>query len=485
MQTEIINISPAKKIDTFTTVTITVEAVNDSDQPIVMDHDSVGIFLEVRSQEDEVLLVMDEALRVKMLYSDRLQEPPEVHTIAPGERLELVFDLANYYYPFCQGIYRIVPCFYSVETDKQQGEAVELEVQSVGACQILQWYENPIFGTESLLCSTAGANGDARCYLRWLGMNRPMGAFFNKRLEAAGPERCAIASIPAFFDPDYMQAGFEKIIVWPDGENHITVTIYENGDLKGQPVAVELPDASAVLPYSFHTIAGMLFVFTCKEESDSRVVKGYIIDLWGDQSVIGCLEHRVSEPGPVAICGGPDIIHLISGGKNLTHVMFNLMGEHVQTNQIAQVEGEPYDLFVNLISNQIKVVYLDPSQRGGVILVQSSFPSLEEPEVEARIEKLRLAVPREGQVQEIVFLFDSTEAHVLYSTKDGRLIYRGAGGRFRRLAAGETRYFPKIMPGETDDWEPPFLGYFSSSNGYRFYPTFGTNPWQTIREIKI
>ena len=358
------------------------------------------------------------------------------------------------------------------------------QVVAQEATQIREWYENPIFGTHSLLSRTM-----ASAYLRWLGLNQPLASFFNKPLKAPQPEYKAIPSVAAFFDLEDFAPGFEKVIVWHGPDSEIFVAKYEAGDLVGQMTSAHLPGSSPLLPYSFRTEDGHVFVFTIGE-----TLRGYEIDPAGNVTLR--IEHSVhGQAETVAVSGGPDIIHVVTMEPALTHAMFDYQGRLVQTTDIGQALGKPFYLSTDLASDYIKAVYVDPYDPRVVNCVQSTYPSIEEPAVNPQIAKPTLVFWPDERLSEIDFLFDSFQRlHVLYSTgvqrdsqspnNNGRLLYYDPSGETHYAASGETKYFPRLLPGDIET-ALPFVGFAMKSRGYRFYPTGGVKPWSDIRAMRV
>jgi hypothetical protein len=486
---EISNVTPSGPLDTFSTATITIGCYNETTQQIVIAHTRTRVFLEVRAPvDDELLLIIDEGLRQRMLFSRGLANRPEPINIAPGSHAPIVFDLANYYYPFMAGHYRITPCLNSPELGTIRGEEVVVSVFAREPIRIREWYENPVFGTHHLLCRYHDDHGNSRTSLRWLGLNRPLASFFVKPLQAPSAAMAPVPSVAAFYDLESLKPGFEKVFLWYGNKNAVHIRSTRKGNAEGTERVCQLKKSARLLPYSFRLQDGTVFFFTLDQSEVGRTLRGYRTGPDGDVS--SCLDYPIeNEAGLIALGGGPDTIHLVSAGPPLTHAIFGHDGHLVKKVEIGSCEGTALFLQADLPADIIKAIYLDPKERRVVTALQSPFPSLREPSVRPRAAKARLAIRKDDQFGDFDFLFDrASRLNILYSTKERHLVFYNSELGLTRFAFGERAYFPRLLQGAAPGQQGstlPFVGFFTGSRGYRFYEPQGARPWRHLRTMRI
>jgi hypothetical protein len=427
-------------LDTFSTATITIGCHNQTAQPIVIDHTGTRVFLEVRAQsDDELLLTIDEDLRQRMLFSKGLANQLEPISIAPESQTPIVFDLANYYYPLMAGNYRLTPCFSSPELGTVKGAEAEISVVAREPAQIHEWYENPVFGTHHLLCRYHDDRGNPATSLRWLGMNRPLASFFVKPLEAPSAEMAPVPSVAAFYDIESFKPGFEKVFLWHGNGNAIHIRSTRKGNPEGTDRVCPLQTSARLLPYSFRLPDGTVFFFTSDQAKAGTTLRGSRAD--PDGNVSSCLDYPLEcEPGLIALGGGPDTIHLVSAGPPLTHAIFSHDGHLEQKIEIGSFEGQALSLQADLPADIIKAIYLDPRERRVVTVLESPFPSLSEPSVRPRAAQARLAISKDDQFADFDFLFDlASRVNILYSTTQRHLVLYNSEMGLTRLDAAIRR----------------------------------------------
>jgi hypothetical protein len=486
---DISDITPSGPLDTFSTATITLTCYNETAEQIVIDHTQTRVFLEVRApNEDEPLLIIDEKLRQRMLFARGLANKPNPISIMSESQASVTFDLANYYYPFMAGHYRLTPCFGSPERGIVRGEEVDVTVVAREPVQILEWYENPVFGTHHLLCRYFADIGDTKTSLRWLGMNRPLASFFVKPLIEPGAAMAPVPSVAAYYDVESLKPGFEKVLVWHGNGNAVHIRSMRKGEPEGPERVCQLASASRLHPYSFRLADGTVFFFTLDEHEAGKMLRGYRAGPDGDLS--SCLEHPLDDATPrVVLGGGPDTIHLVSAGPPLTHTIFSHDGELAQKVEIGDCEGTAHYLYADLPADIIRALYLDPGERTIVTALESSFPSIREPSVDPKVAKARLAISKSDRFAEFDFLFDrASRLNILYSTQRRHLALYNSELGITRLAFGERAYFPRLLQGAVPGSQGstlPFVGFFTNARGFRFYEAKGPRPWSYLRTIRV
>lgn len=484
VQIDILSMAPGKELDTFTSAKIVVCLTNRTDGQIIVDHWETRVFLELRSMQDQVLLVIDEALRMNMLFGYKLRKSPDPFPVGPGEQVLREFDLANYYYPFAQGVYRLVPCFVSPGKDRVEGPGVEFSVEPLQVKQCLEWYENPIFGTHSLLSVVSTGEGeDGRAHLRWLGLNQPCASFFNTSLKGVPGGCIGIPSVAAFFDVEDIEPGFEKVLLWQKPDDKISITRFLNGVSSGLPREVQLPPGCWLLPYSFRT-ENQVFIFSMTQGGPQKIIRGYRIDFTRPYPA-KVLEYAVPKAVEhVAVGGGPDTIHLVTAGSALEYLIFSHHGELVKTSAIGSYEGYPIHLFVDLVADVIRASYVDPGVPGIITLVESQFPTYDGPPVVPQTARLRVKLEDQERIVELDSLFSKYRVpHLLYATDKGRLLI-SSPGETHALASSDARFFPRLLQGDMET-EQLFIGFFLPHRGYRFYDTAVADPWNHMKTMKI
>jgi hypothetical protein len=491
VQIEISKVTPGGPLDIFISPTVEVLCRNNTTHPLEIDHGSTRVFLEVRSESgEERLLTIDGDLRSKFLFAPGLAKPLDPVTIPAGSEARIPFDLAQFYYPFMAGNYRMVPCLFSEELGAIRGKAVPISVCTRTLLQIREWYENPVFGAEYLLCQDRDGE-QARTTLRWLGMNRPLASFFIQTIPSPEEGLLPFPSIAGFYGLESFKPGFVKVIIWqsPTGETHIRKFI--QGNMAGDERTCTLPKSGRLLPYSFRLADDTVFLFALEGENSrkkTKLVKGYRIDPAGDISA--CLECALdAKAGLFALGGGPDTIQLVASGPPLAHFIFSHSGALAQKTEIGTFQGTPLHLSVDLPADSIRAIYLDPKDRNTLTLVESPFPSMKNQNFRPAIGSARLALPNGDDFCEFDFLFDSvSRLNILYSTKKKHLVFYNSRLGITRLAHGETAYFPKLLQGAALGEQGstlPFVGFFSGKRGYRFYEARGLRPWSYVRNMRI
>jgi hypothetical protein len=486
---DIADVNPSGPLDTFSTATITLTCTNDTPDRIVIDHSDTRVFIEVRSPTgEEPVLIIDEDLRQRMLFARGLAKKPDPISIMPESRASVVFDLANYYYPFMAGEYRLTPCFSSPQRGIVRGAEVGVSVVAREPVQIHEWYENPVFGTHHLLCRYRDDAGNTKTSLRWLGLNRPLASMFVKPLEEPEAGMAPVPSVAAFYDVESFKPGFEKVFLWHGNGNGVRIHSMRKGDPAGPPRVYELASPARLLPNSFRLEDGTVFFFTLEEDESGKMLRGYRADAGGDLST--CLEHAFEDAVPRFILGGgPDTVHLVSAGPPLTHTIFSHDGEVAQEVEIGDCRGTPLYLYADLPADAIRALYLDPGERHVVTALESAFPSIRNPKVSYRAVTARLAISKNDQFGEFDFLFDrASRLNILYSTQRRHLALYNSELGITRLAFGESAYFPRLLQGAAPGSQGstlPFVGFFTSARGYRFYEAKGPRPWSHLRTMRV
>jgi len=484
IKTEIINLLPGPEIDTFTTLLISVRAVNQSDEAIVLDHIKTKIFFELWSENDELLLVIDEICRQNWLFNKRSRRIPAPVTIMPGAQEIFEFDFANYYYPLAAGKYKLILCHISGEGDKNRGNVVEITVTPRQVEQAVEWYENPVFGTHSLLLRALSNPGEYNTFLRWLGLNRPLASYINKKLRAVPSECAAFPSIPAFFDVEEFAPGFEKVIIFQSIQK-VMIFKFENGDPVGSSMTVQLPEGLKILPFSFRTLKE-IFIFSLGQGGSAAFLHGHVINQ--DSGSVTQFLNNILSVNPsdrLAIAGGPDLIHVVTAGKNLVHSMFSYNGDLVTKNSIGTYDGYPVNLVIDLVADFIRASYIDSQTQKNLTVIELPFPTLDQPKVTARKENFHLKLEEPETIIEIDTLFDQkARCHILFTTDKGKLFYDNTERNLQHLATGEIKYWPRLLKGDME-YAQPYVGFFLKSRGYRFYSTEGKEPWNGIINMQV
>ena len=491
LRIEILSVTPSGSLDVFTAATITLACHNDTERPIQIDHAGTRVFLEIRSAEDDQLaLIVDEDLRRRFLYAHGLASEPEPVTIPPKSQAKIALDLANYYYPFMAGAYRVVPCFSSPQSGTVKGEAVALDISAPVPLEIREWYENPVFGTHHLLCRYKDGD-NTKTSLRWLGLNRPLASFFIVSLAEPDNGTSLFPSIAAFYDLESLKPGLEKVLVWQDSGDAIHIRKVRNGKPEDGEQVCRLPKSATLLPYSFRLQDGTVFAFAMEggeARKSAKLIRGFRIGSDGKPST--CLEYPLdSKAGLFALAGGPDTIHLVSAGPPLCHFIFSHGGQLAQKVEIGSYKGSALHLNIDLPADSIRAIYLDPEDRRSITAVDSPFPSLRERSVQPRVATVSLAIGKEDQFNEFDFLFDlASRFNVLYSTQRKHLLFFNSELGFTRFAYGESAFFPKLLQGAAPGQQGstlPFVGFFRGNRGFRFYEAQGIRPWSHLRLMRI
>jgi hypothetical protein len=483
VRTRIADISPGGRIDALTSLVVRVEVENDGAAPVTVDHGATRVFLELSplGAGGPVLSLDDERRQRVLLGPGGSASAP--YTLAPGERRTVSFDLAQHHAPFRAGAHLLTPCFASPSVTRRPGPGAPLVVEPAALRRVESWYENPVFGARNLLLQ--GATGEAR--LRWIGLATPLASFFDLALAGAVPGARPVPVVAAFHQLDDFVPGFERILAWETPGAPLTITRHVSGRLQGVPLRTSVVLPGPLLASPFRTEGGDLFAFALDEGAGRRRVVG--VRVAPDGTGTRCLEHDLASPaGPVAVGGGPDVIHLVEAGPPLVHVLFDHRGRQVQAAEIALPAGErlagtALSLSADVVLDAVRAVYAAPGDARAFTFVEAGFPSVREPSVVASARGARLATGG-AAVREVDFLVDGLDRlNVLYSTSAGRLLFFNSALGFSRLARGAPSFFPRLLPGANPGQRGstlPFVGFFTAERGYRFYEG-EQRPWPRLR----
>ncbi|MEM7410732.1 MAG: hypothetical protein AAF430_10900 [Myxococcota bacterium] len=480
LTSRITGVAPSTELSTIETAVVTVEVGNTGIEPVVIDHATHRCALELRDAAGECVLTIDESLRARLLYSRGLAEPPQPVQIPAGESVELVFDLAQYYYPLASGDYELGSVTIAPDEPARPGDApVSLRCRAVEIDEVQVWYENPIFGTQSQLCRATDANGSAATRLRWLGLNQPRAAFFDRSIEAPEAGRW-VPAVAAFWDPEDMEQGLTKVLVQDCGEGRLRVHRTLSGRSDAPVREIRLPNPTPLLPFAFRTAEEAVFVFCVTGDPGERHLCGFRLPAEGAPEA--CLDHRLGpEPAPLAVCGGPDLIHVLESGTELTHTLYDHDGTEVQTRALHSSEGTPCHLYANLAEGVVRAAWQKNDALG---LVETGFAPYRGPAPAVRAVTLALEAS-DDVVRELDFRLDLRGGPVaLWVTADDRLRFRDGAERVHELSQGERRYHPRILVGEPEI-ETPMLGFWTRQRGYRFVPGVGDDVGASLRAVRV
>lgn len=226
-------------------VTLVNRGEQSIDAPAENDR-SAALTIMSRQDDGSVIRVAHGVTRHVLMSSSLTNQVTRWLSLPAGEAREWTFDLISYQYPLPAGTFTLeAHCALGDEsTVISSAVSVGATAHVVDAIRILR--SNSVLDGLDVIIEPDGL--EAPHFLRLYNTSRPFAAWYSEPL--AGPGRITVAT-PSYFSTATFDHFFKRWILRQyDGRVFVQET--EFGRLLGEPVAVELPEATRIIGSAIH-----------------------------------------------------------------------------------------------------------------------------------------------------------------------------------------------------------------------------------------
>ncbi|MFO0587367.1 MAG: hypothetical protein U0441_07505 [Polyangiaceae bacterium] len=394
----------------------------------------------------------------RMLSRARASSRHDLAAVPGGGTLDFTLDLAQYHQPLTAGDYEVRATLVHPPAEVDAASAkVPVRVTDLGVTGVSLTRDNPVLDGATILAE--GADGSV--WGRLHNVDRPLAAWWNRRLELPPGTRGAFTAAAGFFQTDSFGPFFETWVLFQHG-SHVVARCFAWGKPTGEQRAAPLPARGRLVRSAVRTATRDLYVFFWSD----GLLEGYRLDA---QSLTKVME----APLPRGLAGEPcvradeDFLHIVYPYGGLVHAQVGLRGQASTSDRVHKTGLLPVWWLYEPPLRRLRAVFADSRWGRTVELFTSDGNGTS---------ATRMVLPTRGHVTEIDFerSQQGTES-VLYSTSRKRL-YLMVGSRGpMEMASGQERYFPFVKAGA-----PLYIGYARPSEGHRFHAISLRPRWPRI-----
>jgi hypothetical protein len=438
-------------------LTITVRLVNDGAAALWLpgpSDRSGALFFDVTDPAGQLVRRMSALVEQASTSGGRVESRVTLEELPPGAAWEWPIDLVSHGGPLPAGQF-LLTAHYQYEPEGVDLAAGPFPVQILDAemYAVSAVRENPVLDGLTLLVRAGLPDGQTGCYLQQYNFQRPLAPLYAQPAPGGAWSQASLFCAAAdYFQSDRFDPAFTNWLVAFDG-----ATVEARRFSQGR--ADDTPARQAVLPRSgwrmraaFRTVDEQLHLAFQNPDGDLEMVA------LEEQGVRPLFSHQLARVcrRPLAITAFAGELHLVYPAGGLVHERLDLGGQRLDLGVI-NTRLPIEDWRCDPVDRRAKVTLRD-GPRGQI--VELLCLGLEDG---ARSSLPLGRLPLRGALRELAFDCDLTgRFHLAVSTARG-LYYVGEQGGVRRLAHGQSIYFPIVAASRRCH-----VGFRRPGGGYAF-----------------
>lgn len=380
-----------------------------------------------------------------LLTRARIDPANDLEVLPAGQALDFTLDLAQFHQTLAAGDYEVRATYeHPPAGASATAPSIPLRVVDCPVAHAAALRDDPVLDGLGLLLQDDRGNA----WVRLHNHQRPLAAWYNRRLELPAGSTGAFLASSGFFQTESFDPFFDSWVVFEHGA-YVVARRLRWGGPTGEQRAALLPGRGRLLRSAYRDRSGGLFVFF----QSNGLLEGYRLDA---SALVKVLEHRLPG-GAFDACVRADehTVHIVYPHRGIVHAKVGLGGQPTTEDRIHRTGLTPVSWIYEPAARRVKAAFLDsPSGRIAELVVADASG--------VHVERRDLCV--RGRITELAFdRGRQGVTHVLFATSRGRL-YLTVGDRApARVASGQARYFPHVIADA-----PAYLGFAQAGSGYRF-----------------
>lgn len=382
-----------------------------------------------------------------LLSRARVNPEHSLEVVPGGGALDFTLDLAQFHQPLRTGEYEVQATYaYPPANVNVASAKVPLRVTDVAVTRMASLRDNPVLDGLTVLVEAA----DGSTWGRLHNVDRPLAAWWNRRMELPPGTTGAFAASSGFFQTASFGPFFETWLLFLHG-GYVVARCFAWGKPTGEQRAALLPARGRLLPSAVRTATRELLVFFWSD----GLLEGYRLDA---QSLVKVMEVPLprglkDEP---CVRADEDFLHVVYPDHGLIHMQVGLRGQASSSDRVHRTGMLPVSWVYEPPLRRTKAVFVDSRWGRAFDLYTSDGNGV-------TVRKTQL--PVRGHVTEIAFdRGPRGQTFVLFTTSRKKLFLSVEDRAPALIAAGQDRYFP-IVIGDA----PVSIGYFKPGFGHRFF----------------
>lgn len=383
----------------------------------------------------------------RMMSRARATGTHDLSVVPGGGSLDFTLDLAQYHQPLHVGDYEVQARYTYPSAGVDAASAkVPLRVTDLAVTGATPVRDNPVLDGATLVFEAA----DGSVWGRLHNVDRPLAAWWNRRLELPPGTRGAFTAAAGFFQTDSFGPFFETWVLFQHG-SYVVARCFAWGKPTGEQRAAPVPQRGRLLRSAVRGRSRELYVFFWSD----GLIEGYRLDAQALTKVMEAPLPRGLAFEPV-IRSDEEYLHIVYPHGGLVHAKIGLQGQPSTSDRVHRTGLLPVSWTYETSLRRLKAVFADSRDGRSIQLFTSDGNG---------VSVIQKQLPTRGHVTEIDY--DLTQAGtplILYASSRKRL-YLIVGDRTpMQMGADQDRYFPMVKAGA-----PFYIAHARPGAGHRFY----------------